>query len=290
MTEASPNPGSESTRPTQRLWYRASVPAGELVLGVPEPDRELAAAPRPLRAAVRLHDAEGLSAALEAWTGEELEWRPCDDPSLPKRLAAQGLAFEVIASTAAAPVDTRCVLPLRAIARRAAVPALFRGEACRWRRLRLQVELDVFDLPQAQRMQIAPGRVLLLPGSFDPAWRVMLCNPALGLRLPARWAAHQRLLALDSGVVAAPRRGSLRACLLSSATMNPGALLGFGGAAVAEIAASRDADWLVELQTSADPMLPRFIGLLLPALGGQAVRIADTQASAARSEPMPAAA
>ena len=268
-----------------RLWYRANVAAGEVLLGLPEPGSEpvseSARAPKTLRAAMRLIDAEGLSAALETWTGEDLDWRPFDDGSSIRQRAGQGLSFEVVAPTEAAPAGTRCILPLRAIARRVAVPPLFRGDACVWRRVRLQVELDVFDLPEAQRAQLAPGRVLLLPGSFDPAWRVYLCNPALGLRLPARWTA-QRVLALDNGV-AASRLGSLRACLQRSATMSPGALLGFGGPAVAEIEPDEDADWTVELAGSSDRSIARSVGRLLPALGGQAVHlsgIVETSAAA----------
>ena len=270
-----------------RLWYRATLAAGDVLLGLPEPASEIARAPKTLRAAVRLADAEGLSAALETWTGEDLDWRPFDDASLVRQRAAQGLSFEVAAPTEAAPLGTRCILPLRAIARRVAVPPLFRGEVCVWRRVRLQVELDVFDLPEAQRAQLAPGRVLLLPGSFDPAWRVYLCNPALGLRLPARWGA-QRVLALDNGV-AASRLGALRACLQQSATMSPGALLGFGGAAVAEIEVDADADWKVDLEGSADRTLPRSVGRLLPALGGQALHISSIVESlaAADAEPEP---
>lgn len=249
------------------LWFRATLPAGEATLGLPEAVAD-ASAPPLLRAAMRLADAEGLILALEAWTGEALDWRPLDDAAALAARLAQGVSFEVVGETPAAPVGTCCVLPLRAIGRRVAVPPLFRGDACRWRRVELQVELDAFDLPEAQQARLAPGRVMLLPGSFDPAWRVHLCNAALGLRLPTRWTA-QRVLALDNGV-APQRAGALRARLLRTATMNPGALLGFGGPAVAEIDETPDADWQAVIDDAGGGPV---IGRLMPALGGHALRL-----------------
>lgn len=256
------------------LWFRATLATGELLLALPE-DAAMAApargVPRPLRAAMRLADAEGLIVALEAWTGEELDLEPLDDDAAATQRAAQGVSFEVVATTVAAPVGTRCTLPLRSIARRVAVPPLFRGDACAWRRVNLEVELDVFDLSDAQRAGLRPGRVLLLPASFDAGWRVHLCDSTLGLRLPARWTS-QRVLALDPGA-AAPRTGALRARLARRATMNPGALLGFGGPATAEIDGAPEADWPAVLEGAAEPGLVPITGELMPAFGGHALRI-----------------
>lgn len=249
-------------------WYHAAVATGDLWLGVP---RALQPIERPARRllhdALRLADAEPLLATLEAWLGEALDPAPCDAPTQPA-----GLLAEVVHGVAA-PAGTRCWLPIEPLRARSA-PASMRGDDLHWQALRLDVELDRFDLPASERAKLAVGRVLLLPGSFATNWRALLFDDARGLCCRARVSNDLRDLLLDAED-ATERSGELRVRLLAKARLNPGALLGWPAAPdriELEGLANGEAGY-AQLEAAGPGGRALALGRIVPALAGYALKI-----------------
>lgn len=291
--DAAPTVGA-ATAAVHWRWFRAPLEAGEFWLAVPLLPQEVR--PFAVGAACALARCEPLLGALEQWLGVPLDVAPVEaEPASAAQAAALtgSVEFSIIGGVAA-PVGTRVRLP-HAMARRQPLSAALQQGALRWTALHLDVELDAFELPLAQRESLGAGAVLLLPASFRTNWAVRLSNAPLGLALQAQLQPPQPTLrftgqAAPSAASAPSMRGGLRVRLQAAAQALPpelwGARPGLQGHPQASAwletgEAQAPAAWRVRVD-DLDAQPPRhWDGTLIPALQGWGVRIDADPACAA---------
>jgi len=154
------------------LCFEAQAREGVLQLVLPDERGDAVAA------ALALAEHEPLVAVLEQWLQQPLDPQP-----VPRADAGPGLWW-----TEAAPVQIGLAWPLLAAQARAPAWAL------RWPDFSFEATVARFDV--APRPADAQGGVLLLPPSFEGAWRVNLSAPLKGLLAEAEWRGpgHELLL------------------------------------------------------------------------------------------------
>lgn len=164
-------------------------------------------------AALRLAEAEPLLAALEAWWGENLEWNWDAD--------ATSSASEAKAQWTGPGLTARLDLPW-ALLRQRPAPMGELAAMLRWAPATAHVVLAALDPSPAEEALLEPGGVLLLPASFEPAWRVELraegepegmalsierpeqpaWKPAPAQRVRGSWEVRCEMTAVDAEVLA----------------------------------------------------------------------------------------
>ncbi|HUG22610.1 hypothetical protein [Piscinibacter sp.] len=163
--------------------FEAPLADGALGLHVPVADDHRADA---VAAAQALSRCEPLLAALETWLAVALDPVPLlaadDRPPSTGRLTAS------VTRGTLAPAGTRLFVPLELALRRGALPNVLQSDALVWASLSVEVELARYAEPPLPRSGLATGGMLLLPRSFEPPWRVQLCNR----EHRTEWAAHWR--------------------------------------------------------------------------------------------------